>query len=827
MQDPQAPRQPRRPRALSVLQPARPLALAVHLACAAMLAANGFAAQAQTAPATATVRADVPAGPLGEALNRFALQAGAALVVDAAQVRGKTSPGLQGTVTVEEGFQRLLQGSGLQLGRTAAGYVLVAQAPAAPAQAPVTSTVTSGQATLPTVTVTGAAFSEQAKGPVVGYVARRSATATKTDTPLIETPQSVSVITAEEIGDRKATTLDETLRYTAGVTSNAKPWASDQMSLVRGFALESASVFLDGLQNPSTAAMGAIEPYGMERIEVLRGPASVLYGQVAPGGVINAVSKRPTTEPLREIGVEYGTYDRKTFKADIGGAIGESGALSYRLVGLVRRADTRLDEDRDDRVYLAPSLTWQPSAATRFTLLASYQEDDQSYAWGNQLRNPGALGQPDPSVNIGGLDNRWKRTNTTVGYELEHRLSDTWQLRQNLRYGDLDREGTDVFNLGLRADGRHIGRAVSPRVAEWRGITLDTHAQANFSTGAVAHTALLGVDYSRAKLSFTRRNANAVMPDLDLFNPVYAPQPLAPNAAPFEDETPSKQLGFYLQDQLKWQRWVLTAGLRHDKADQSSRRINLLNGVVTPTADLSTSDTTGRIGVVHLFDNGWAPYLSYATSFAPETGLDVAGRSLEPSRGKQLEAGVRYQPAGEAFSFIASVFDLTRENVKTSVPGMAGVFQQTGEIEARGLELELRARVAKGLSVIGQYTNLDSRITRSNNGDQGLTPMAVPRHNASVWGKYEFTAFGDQPAFAALGVRYVGKARSGQDFGTANLRNPSLTLVDAALGLDVGAWRYSFNVDNLFDTQKLVDCDTTFCYRSPERTLRLGASYRF
>lgn len=816
---------PRRARASHAFARSRPLAFAVHLACAAMLAtATGLPAPAHAQAAPATVQADVPAGALGEALNRFALQARTAIVVDAARVRGKTTAGLKGAVTVEEGFHRLLQGSGLQLGRTPAGYVLVAQPAAADNPPPRAGTI---QPTLSTVTVTGTAFSEQARGPVVGYVARRSATGTKTDAPLIESPQSVSVITAEEIGDRKATTLDETLRYTAGVTSNAKPWASDQMSLVRGFALESASVFLDGLQNPSTAAMGSIEPYGMERIEVLRGPASVLYGQVAPGGVINAVSKRPQTEPVRELGVEYGRYDRKTLKADLGGAIGEGGDLSYRLVGLVRRADTRLDLDRDDRLYIAPSLTWQPDAATTFTLLASHQEDDQSYAWANQLRNPGALGQPDPSVNIGGFDNRWKRSNTTVGYEFEHRFGDTWQLRQNLRYGTLERVGTDVFNLGLRADGRNVARAVSPRVAQWRGLTLDTHAQANFTTGAVAHTALLGVDFTRSRLTFTRRNANAVMPDLDLFDPVYAPQPLTPHAAPFEDQSPSRQLGVYLQDQLKWDRWVATAGLRHDQADQSSKRINLLTGVVTPTADLSSSATTGRLGVVHLFDSGWAPYLSYATSFAPETGLDVGGRSLKPSRGRQLEAGVRYQPASEAFNFTASVFDLTRENVKTAVPGMAGVFQQTGEVRAQGLELELRARLTRGLSLIGQYTHLDARIESSTNGDQGLAPMAVPRDNASVWAKYGFTAFGGQPTFAALGVRHVGAARSGQDFGNANLRNPSLTLVDAAMGLDVGAWRYTFNIDNLFDTQKLVDCDATFCYRSPERTWRVGASYRF
>ncbi len=239
---------------------------------------------------------------------------------------------------------------------------------------------------------------ERANGPVNGYVARRSATATKTDTLLIESPQSVSVITSDEIGDRKAESLDEVLRYTAGVTPNMKSWAVDEFSLLRGFSLGTAGIFLDGLLTSGRAYAAPIEPYGLERLEVLRGPASVLYGQSPPGGMVNAVSKRPTLDVLREIGVEFGSYNRKQVKVDLGGPLDSQGVWTYRLTMLGRDANTRLDHDKDNRLYIAPALTWQPNADTKLTLLARYQKDNQQYAWQNQLQNPGALGQVDPSV---------------------------------------------------------------------------------------------------------------------------------------------------------------------------------------------------------------------------------------------------------------------------------------------------------------------------------------------------------------------------------------------------------------------------------------------
>lgn len=791
-------------------QPA-PLLLALALVTGTPLAqAQG---PAWDSPAAVSIR--IAAQPLGLALGDWALQTRIQLIVNPQLVAGRTAPAVSGQLTPRQALDRLLQGTGLVA--RAEGAAVVVQAAARDA----------GGTLAPTV-VTARAERETAAGPVPGYVARRGTTGTKTDTPLIENPQSISVISAEEIGDRKAETLDETLRYTAGVTPNQKPWAADLYSLLRGFELGSSGVFLDGLLNPNVSYMATIDPYGLERLEVLRGPASVLYGQMAPGGMVNAVSKRPTREAIREVGLEYGTYDRRQFKADFGGPLdGEAGAWSYRLTLLARRSETRLDHDQDDRTFVAPSLSWQPDAATRLTLLALYQKDVQKYAWPNQLRNPGPRGQPDPAVSIGGVDNRWTRTNTMVGYELEHRFDDRWSLRQNLRYSDLDRAGTDVLSGALNPDGRSVARVFSPRGNAWKGLLLDTRVQAQFATGALSHTALAGVDYAKSRLTWRRPYANTAMPAFDLFAPSYAAVAATPSANPYDDQLPLKQAGLYLQDQAKWESWVLTTGVRHDRVDQARTRTFWNTGATSVSYDQSFSATTGRVGLVRLFDSGWAPYVSYATSFAPETGTSVTGEALKPSRGRQLEAGVRYQPAGESVSYTAALFDLTRENVTTAAPGNPNAFVQTGEIVARGLELEARTQLARNFSVIAQYTYLDTEVTRSNNGDQGLPQKGAPRHSASAWAKYSFPAGSSANAYAALGVRHLGKARSAQDWGNANIGSPALTVVDAALGLEQGPWRFSVNVNNLFDKQKLIDCDAALCYRSAERTVNLSALYRF
>lgn len=794
----------------------RPLILAIHLAFTGLALSPAFSvAQAQQAT-SATKSYNIPAGPLATALSRYISESGIYLSGTSELAQGKSSPGLQGSYSAAAGLAALLAGTGLEGVNTNNNEYVLRKSAAAGAES-----------VLPAVTVKSAS-DETATGPVKGYVARRSATGSKTDSLLIEIPQSISIITADEIGDRKAESLDEALRYTAGVTPNLKPWAVDEFSKLRGFPLGTAGIFLDGLLTSGRAYAAPIEPYGLERLEVLRGPASVLYGQTPPGGMVNAVSKRPTAEAMREIGVEYGTYDRKQIKGDIGGTFNDNPEWTYRVTMLARESATRLAFDKDNRFFIAPAVTWKPNAATKLTLLGSYQKDDQAYSWPNQLQNPGVLGQVNPKVNIGGLDNRWKRDNMMVGYEFEHRFNDTWSIQQNLRYSEFDRSETNVFPMVLQADGRTLTRRFSPRESHWKGFLLDTRVQGRLKSGAVEHNVLVGVDYAKARTTNEYIYDTPNIQSLDIFNPVYTgKQTIKLATNPEVQRIPSTQTGLYIQDQMKFDRWVVTGGLRHDKADTTGNRIFPASGTSVIAYDQSASATTGRLGAVYLFDSGWAPYISYASSFAPEIGNDVYGNVLKPSTGKQFEAGIRYQPIGQRVSYTASVFNLVRQNVTTPAPQNRRESVQTGEVTSRGVELEARAELNRNISLIAQYTYLDTEITKSNNSDLGLRQQGAPTHSASIWGKYNFNIGNSVHAYSALGIRYLGKARSDADDSNLNITNQSFALMDAALGFEQGPWRFSINVNNLLDKQFLTDCNGTFCYRNAERTINLSSIYRF
>jgi len=762
----------------------------------------------------------IPGGTLSTTLSQFAAESGVLLSADAALAEGKSSKGLQGSYSVEDGFNTLLAGSGLEVKKTSSGgYKIQKMAPE----------LKSDSDTLPQVDVSASTEKETSTSHVVGYVAKHSATATKTDTLLIENPQSVSVITADEINDRKAESLDEVLRYTTGVTPNQRALGSDDSSLLRGFEIQNTGIYLDGLLNSGRTFSSTVEPYGLERLEVLRGPASVLYGQSPPGGMLNAVSKRPTSESIKEVGVEYGSYNRKQLKGDFGGALDDAGVWTYRLTMLGRESNTRLDHDKDDRLYIAPALTWRPNDNTKLTLLAKYQTDNQQYAFPNQLKVRGAFGQIDPSLNISGFDNRFERTNKSLGYEFEHKFNETWAISQKVRYTDLDNNRTDIFPIELEADGRSLDLYFRPTKTKSKSIFTDTNMKANFNTGAVAHTVLLGVDYSNVhNLDQYPYQAGFVTP-LDVFDPVYNRRQVVDATNPREVKLPSTQIGVYVQDQIKWQKLVVTAGLRNDNADQKSTTKFTKTGVTSVGYDQSADATTGRLGVVYLFDSGFAPYFSYATSFAPEIGSGINGSPLKPSEGRQSEVGLRYQPSNQRVTYTAAVFDLVRHNVRTSAPGNPGVSLQAGEISSKGLELEARAELARNLSVVSQYTYLDTEVTKSNDGDKGLSQKGAPKNSASVWSKYSFAIGNTSKAYAALGVRYIGQARSNTDYNNEDLTNPSFTLVDASVGLEQGHWRFSVNVNNLLNKQKLYDCGylENICYRSAERTGNLSAVYQF
>jgi iron complex outermembrane receptor protein len=805
-------------------------------------AVQALPALAQAQPAAARDYA-IAAGPLGTVLSQFASQAGILLSSDAALTAGLNGSAVRGRFTVDEGFAVALAGTGLQAVRGAGNVYALQRNQSSDTLSEVRVT---GQrtASLAPVTVTASAEEESGKGPGKGFVAQRSTGGTKTDTPLLETPQSVSVVTRDQMDSQGATTLVESLRYTPGIVAQ---YGNTDLRLdwltLRGFTPPAR--YLDNLRLPFGArgySQPRIEPWGLERVEVVKGPSSVLYGQSTPGGLVNMVSKRPTLETVRQVEVQLGSHNRRQTAFDFGGAIDDDGVLSYRLVGLHREADTSYDYVSEKKSYFAPSLTIRPSDATRITLMAHWQTLD-SPGGGGAPALPSA-GTLDTSryaalptrafVGEPGYD-RFNNRQHFVGYEAEHKLNDTFTLRQNLRYGKVDAytQRVQAFCLTACNPSSLLRYAWAfPETAKL--LTVDTQVQADFHTGPVRHTALAGIDYSDEKSSFDETNLRIITTPFNAYLPVYGRDSgQVPSVATHIDQQ-RRQTGFYLQDQMHWNRWSLVLAGRQDRAITDTRTLTMAP-LRLANADQRDGKFTGRAALMYSFDNGVVPYLSYSTSFQPAAGTDRQGNVFQPTTGKQTEVGVKYQPAGTKALITAAAYELTQQNVLTPDPLSRAFSEQTGEVRVRGLELEARGEVLKGLDAIASYAYTDSRVTRANPNASGVSIQGnrfayVPQRQAAFWLEYAF----QNEALAGLSVGGGVRHTSATYGDNANLfRIPGVTLFDAAVRWDLGRQspalkgvRLALNVANVSDKTYVATClSSTGCYYGERRSVYFTAGY--
>jgi iron complex outermembrane receptor protein len=660
---------------------------------------------------------------------------------------------------------------------------------------------------------------ERANGPVVGYLAGQSGTGTKTDTPILTTPQSISVVTKDQIADQGAQNVTEALRYTPGVTiqSFGANAFFDSFKL-RGF---DAPRYLDGLRLPADAttfAIPRIETYGLERLEVLKGPSAAVYGQSEPGGLINMVSKRPTSTPQYEVVGTFGSFDRFQGAFDIGGPIDKKGEFLYRIVGLARDSNSQTDFVQDNKLFIAPSLTWRPTTDTSFTILSQYQKVDnngyQQYVPGQVsfLPNPNGripynryLGEPGPDG--------YHLEQFAVGYAFEHRFDNNIQFRQNLRYTEVSNDLASTRSEGMATD-RLVNRTYNYVKANAANIALDNQLQADFLTGPFAHKVLFGIDYFNLWANTDYRSAGIA--PIDAFRPVYgAAIPSLASLTPFilRDDKLS-QAGVYLQDQIKLDRWTLTVSGRQDWASTE-----FTSKAVYPPAGAYPRDDaaqTGRIGLNYLFDVGLSPYVSYATSFTPNLGADSSGRSFRPTTGEGAEVGVKFKPNGSNLMMTAALFDIRQKDVLTGDPANFFFNVQTDAVRVRGVELELKGNLTRELEIVAGYSHLDPRVTQSIAGYAGKYMMSTARDQGSIWGKY--TWFDGPLAGFGLGagVRYVGETY-GDNFNTFVI--PSYALLDAVISYDFAYARPDLkglkaqvNVTNLANHFYVASCLTGLPY---------------
>ncbi|WP_312359327.1 TonB-dependent siderophore receptor [Stutzerimonas balearica] len=660
---------------------------------------------------------------------------------------------------------------------------------------------------------------ERGDGPVEGYVAKRSVSATKTDTPIIETPQSISVITADRIRDQGSLTIQDSLRYVSGMRGEAYGFDSrGDFSLVRGV---SPTIFLDGLQQSVGSYTNTrTDPFTLERVEVIKGPSSMLYGQSSVGGLLNLVSKRPQAERRNELQLQYGSFDRKQIAFDSTGPLDDDGTLLYRVVAIGRDSQTQVDHTKDNRLVFMPSLTWRPNEQFEWTLMANVQKDDGGTTSGFLPHRGTVLSAPygeigsERFVSEPGFD-EYDTEQKALTSQMSWRLDETWTLRQNLRWQKSKVSYQTMYGWPpvLGADDRTVNRVWSvskPEVTIW---TADHQAESRFDTGPLQHTALVGVDYRHAVTD--SRSARGVATPLDLYDPVYGT--FDPSGITLSDVPQQRavQKGLYVQDQVRLDKWLMTLGLRKDWAETRVEDGNRQKD----------DAVTGRVGLTYLFDNGVAPYVSYSESFTPIIGLNtITQQSYKPLEGEQWELGIKYQPVGSNTLLTAAVFDLREKNRQMPDPANPLSTIQAGEARVQGLELEGLVEVDPNWDLIATYSYLDSEVAKGPPAQQGKRIASVPEHMASLWSQHRFSVAGISGFSAGAGVRYVGASWDGTD----SLKTPSTTLFDAMLGYAYQDWSFTLTATNLEDETYYTTClSRGDCFTGNRRTVVATASYSF
>lgn len=666
---------------------------------------------------------------------------------------------------------------------------------------------------------------------VSGYLASGSQ-ASKSATPIAESQQSVSVVTNQQIEDQGAQNLGQALGYTAGVL--AEPFGIDprfDTPYIRGFKADNAQ-YVNGLRQGRYFGAIGQELYGMQQIEVLRGPTSALYGAGSPLGVINMVQKRARSTDFGEVGIGYGSHDNSQLFFDVNRVVNED--LAWRVTGIGRNESTQIEDLTNDGGYLAGAVRWTPDAATTIDFMANYTKDSPMSPTGV----PFALtetGDGDYLRDLYTGQKDWDdsdRTMYSVGAEISHELDNGWTLSQGFRYENLDWDYRGTFAVSALPGGI-ISRGSSDQSEESDTISLDTRLSGEVITGQAVHKLLFGADVRKYDADESSQFAQLVLnpdgspaldvngnfiyitPDLDLNNPDYYQGGrimAAANAGPSK----LRQVGFYAQDEIEYGNWRGSLGLRYDWVEQTGERYGT-------RSEYKDNKITGRVGLGYVMANGMAPYVSYSTSFDPQAGQNIEGEALKPTEGKQWEVGVKYQPTAFDGLITAAIYDLRQENVNRYVTAADGTQgnQQIGEVKSRGFELEATAEVAEGWNLRGGYAYNDTeQVAPEGDAVRGKELADAPHHLASVWLDRDF----GNGLRAGGGIRYIG-SRYINDANTAKL--DSVTLVDLGGTYTRGNVETSLNITNLTDEVYVSACGYSYCSYGEGRTITAKVTYKW
>lgn len=677
--------------------------------------------------------------------------------------------------------------------------------------------------------------------PAGRMIAKESAAGTKTQTPLVKTPQSITVVTRAQMDKQRVSSVSDALNYSAGVLPNYRGSSNrNDETIVRGFRY--APKFLDGLSFGligQDAGVGKIDPWLLERVELIRGPASVMYGQVKPGGTVIMTSKRPTAERIRH--VQFSAGDKRFGEAafDVGGVLSDDSSLLYRLNGIANTRQQFVKDARQQRVAIAPALTWLPNADTSLTVLTRYQYDPEAGfrnflpAYGTVFATnagyiPYSLNVSDPNYHHS------TREQIAFGYIFEHSFNRDISVQQNLRYSQLhDNYKSLVYSTGGSATDTTLMRNQQREKTDADELGIDTQLKASVVTNAVNHTLLAGLDYIWQKRDAHFWLNSGSQYAFDWAHPHYGGSYLGSDSdLPLVSGAFKKldQVGLYVQDQAVWQQWNLLLSGRHDWTEIRTYESTLNNAKRQSNDD----EFTGRAALLYAFENGFSPYISYSTSFEPNLDSGIPGSApFKSTTGEQTEVGIKFQPVGRETLLTLALFDITQKNI-TSWNSKLKFNEQIGKVESRGAEAELHTQLTPALSVMSAYSYTEAETKESINASSpaGNRPAATPRHMASAWGNYVVHNGPLAGLTLGTGVRYIG---SSYGDNKESFSVPHYILYDAMASYDLGAassqWKgavLQINVNNLTDKHYVASCSNNeACFYGVGRSIIATVSYRW
>jgi iron complex outermembrane receptor protein len=667
------------------------------------------------------------------------------------------------------------------------------------------------------------------------YVPQGSVAAGKAGIPLVENPQSITVISRDQIDLLDWSTLGQVVRYTAGVNGeNYGPDERVDWLTVRGF---NPVQYIDGIQGSiGSITNTGLDLYGAQTVEILKGPASFLYGSAPPGGIVNVTSRRPETAFGGEIGAEIGNNDHWQINGDITGEIAPG--FSARLTGLYRDKGTQVRGVGVTRSYIAPAASIDLGDRTRVTVLSFYQDDEVTGDGGGFLPSQGTLlanplGEIGSDANLGETRyNRFVRTHWGLGYELSHEIGDGWDFEQNVKFTSLDSDQRGIggagfvdadFN-GVPDDYRTVSRYSFSFAEEVETFGVDNRLTGEIDTGGASHRLLIGVDYR----NYDYLGASAFgfgMPNIDVFAPVYG---LAiPNLPPVTFSSyEESQTGLYVQDQMRiGEGLIVTLGARYDWVTTKDRLAN---------TEIDEGEASYRAGASYVFANGVTPYVSWARSFQPVAGAGFGGDPFEPTTGEQIEAGVKWDgrglPDGVKLFATAAAYRITQQNVLTDDPVNLGFQAQVGEVEVQGLEFEIVGRFNERLSLNASYTWSDSEVTEGAAYELGAELPVTPEHKLSALIDWTFQDGPLAGLGASLGARYLSKSAGNlpESYFTTVMINPSVTLFDGSIHYDRDDWRLALTASNLADKEYVARCYSySNCFYGTRRVVVASLTRRF